>query len=116
MVYVADTNLRRELTTKLVAGEPGPLFVNRRGTAPRPHSVCTKLLVLGGQAGIKRRVTCIFATQGCDASHRNGVDKRVVQKLLGHLSFATTEIYTHVSDETLRTTFERANVLGTLAL
>lgn len=46
----------------------------------------------------------------------NGVDKRVVQKLLGHLSIATTEIYTHVSDETLRRTFERANVLGTLAL
>lgn len=46
----------------------------------------------------------------------NGVDKKVVQKLLGHLSIVTTEIYTHVSDETLRTTFERANVLGTLAL
>jgi len=28
---------------------------------------------------------------------------------------ATTEIYTHVSDEALRTTLERADVLATLA-
>ena len=44
-----------------------------------------------------------------------GVDIRFVQKLLGHSSIATTEIYTHVADEALRTTLERADVLGTLA-
>jgi site-specific recombinase XerD len=44
-----------------------------------------------------------------------GVDIRFVQKLLGHSTIATTEIYTHVADETLRTTLERANVLGALA-
>jgi integrase len=45
----------------------------------------------------------------------SGVDIRIVQRLLGHSSIATTEIYTHVSDETLRLTLERANVLGALA-
>ncbi|MEI9923053.1 MAG: tyrosine-type recombinase/integrase [Bradyrhizobium sp.] len=44
-----------------------------------------------------------------------GVDIRFVQRLLGHSSIATTEIYTHVSDEALRATLERADVLGTLA-
>jgi hypothetical protein len=44
-----------------------------------------------------------------------GVDIRFVQRLLGHSSIATTEIYTHVSDEALRMTLERADVLGTLA-
>jgi integrase/recombinase XerD len=44
-----------------------------------------------------------------------GVDIRFVQRLLGHSSIATTEIYTHVSDESLRTTLERADVLGALA-
>jgi hypothetical protein len=43
-----------------------------------------------------------------------GVDIRIVQRLLGHSSIATTEIYTHVSDEALRTTLERADVLATL--
>jgi integrase len=41
-------------------------------------------------------------------------DIRFVQRLFGHPSIATTEIYTHVSDEALRATFERADVLGTL--
>jgi site-specific recombinase XerD len=43
-----------------------------------------------------------------------GVDIRFVQRLLGHSSMATTEIYTHVTDEALRATLERANILETL--
>jgi site-specific recombinase XerD len=43
-----------------------------------------------------------------------GVDIRFVQRLLGHASIATTEIYTHISDEALRTTLERADVLRVL--
>lgn len=121
LVYVTDPNLRRELT-KLVSsrhrllGEPGPLFVNRRGTALRPHSVRSKLGVVSRRAGIKRRITPhMLRHTAATLLIENGVDIRVVQKLLGHSSIATTEIYTHVSDETLRRTLERANVLGVLA-
>jgi len=41
-----------------------------------------------------------------------GVDIRLVQRLLGHASIATTEIYTKVSDNSLVSAIERADTLA----
>jgi integrase/recombinase XerC len=45
------------------------------------------------------------------ASHvlEGGADLRYVQQMLGHASLASTQIYTHVSAERLRSAFENAH-------
>ncbi len=63
-------------------------------------------------AGLRTRVTPHMlrhtaATQLIDA----GVDIRFIQRLLGHASLTTTELYTHVSDGMLRRVVTNAAVL-----
>ena len=85
------------------------LFVTEAGTPFTTQKTRKLLGNLASQAGIQRRITPHMlrhttATQLLEA----GVDIRYVQRLLGHQSISTTEIYTHVTDQGLRGALRRA--------
>ena len=86
-------------------GEGNIVFLNRLGARLSRQMVFIFLKQAVVNAGLKKRISPhslrhSFATELVE----NGADLRAVQEMLGHESIATTEIYTHISRETLRNT------------
>ncbi|HLL29440.1 MAG TPA: tyrosine-type recombinase/integrase [Allosphingosinicella sp.] len=67
-------------------------------------------------AGIERRVTPHMLRHTCATLLlEDGVDLRVLQRLLGHENIATTALYAHVGDSGLKRALEQAGLLAGLA-
>ncbi|MGJ4924385.1 tyrosine-type recombinase/integrase [Bradyrhizobium oligotrophicum] len=119
VVYVSDASLRFDMVEMLAwhrecGSVAGNMFLNRRGAPMRPQSI--RLALRRNRQGGERRVTPhMLRHTAATLLIERGVDIRFVQRLLGHSSIATTEIYTHVSDDALRSALERADVLKQLA-
>lgn len=100
------------LARRRVLTDTPRLVVASSGQPLTTAAIRNRLGALARRAGVQRRVTPHMlrhtaATQLLEA----GVDIRFVQKLLGHASIATTQIYTHVTDRALRAKLTRANTL-----
>jgi site-specific recombinase XerD len=122
VAYISDPALRAELCglvrqRRKADDTCAALFLNRRGSTIKPQSIRSKLRRYAeSEAGLSRRITPhMLRHTAATLLIETGVDIRFVQRMLGHSSIATTEIYTHVSDEALRVTLERADVLARLA-
>lgn len=120
VAYVSDPAFRLELqaavqTRLALPRGPSHLFTDRQGATLKPRSLRGALRTLALKAGVSRKVTPhMLRHTAATLLIERGVDIRIVQRLLGHASIATTEIYTHVSDNTLKQALERVNVLGSL--
>ena len=84
------------------------LFVSNKRSRYDTSSIERIVRELSRTAGIKKKVTPhvlrhTFAT----TVMRNGGDIRFIQELLGHASVATTQIYTHIDENTLKEMYNR---------
>lgn len=115
-VYLTDKEIKNLLESYLLIRDHAKpdhdfLLFNSRLTPLSSQSARLLVRNLGESANLTRRITPHMyrhssATQLLEA----GVDMRFVQKLLGHESIETTQIYTHVEDQALKKNISRARL------
>lgn len=101
---------RPALLAKRDTPDDGALFLNRLGTRLTDRSVA-RMLHKHVMSTCARRGISPHALRHTFATHlvNHGADLRSVQQLLGHVSLATTEVYTHVSARRLREVYQQAH-------
>lgn len=96
----------------VLAGEKTPtaLFLNRRGNRLTRQGFWLILKGYTETAGLNGRVTP-HTLRHSFATHllRGGAPLRHVQELLGHASITTTQIYTHLTSEHVRSEYDSAH-------
>lgn len=86
------------------------LLITSVGSAASPDYIRRKIHKYVSKLELGRKITPhMLRHSAATELLENGTDIRFVQKLLGHSSISTTEIYTHVSDRGLRNALAKAN-------
>jgi site-specific recombinase XerD len=119
-VFVTDVRLREELRHYValrhgLAGRPvdARLLIDERGRTISAARIRHAIAGLGRDAGLARHVTPhMLRHTAATMLLESGTDIRFVQRLLGHRSIVTTQIYAYVSDRALRAALVRANIFG----
>jgi integrase/recombinase XerD len=101
----------KEARPKIVRNnEEKALFLNRRGDRLTRQGFWQILKGYAKSAGLDKEITPhtlrhSFATYMLSG----GADLRLVQELLGHANISTTQVYTHLTSEHVRQTYEKSH-------
>jgi integrase/recombinase XerC len=109
-VYKAVWPQLAQQESSLAPNEESPVFLNADGTRLSTRSVHRILLKAAQAAGLEKSMyPHIFRHSFATHLLNQGVDLRVVQELLGHVSIRSTQIYTHLSTERLKKAYLMAH-------
>ena len=112
LVIVTDScldDVKRWLQERPASAEDY-VFPGKRGRRNvTERTVQRAVLKMAKQAGLEKVVTPHVLRHTLATSLlRHGGDIRFIQRILGHASIATTQVYTHLDDAELRRMYERA--------
>ncbi len=99
-----DTYLPDRNKIRICARDKNALFVSERGIRISRRTVQYAVEKYVKKIGLDPRKYTTHKLRHTAATlmHQSGVDIRVLQEILGHKQLSTTEIYTHVSNESLK--------------
>lgn len=103
-IYIKASRIHLKIDQK----DQDVVFLNRRGNRLTRQMIFTLIKQLAVKANIQKQVgphtfRHSFATHLLE----NGADLRTIQILMGHESITTTEVYTHLDTQHLRSVVER---------
>ena len=101
----------KEIRPQMVrSDEERALFLNQRGDRLTRQGLWQILKAYAKSAGLGKKVTP-HTLRHSFATHMlsGGADLRSVQELLGHANISTTQIYTHLTSEHIRNTYDKAH-------
>ena len=109
-VEAVKTYLEKARPILLNSKEDKPLFVNRRGERLTRQWVWVIIKKHARKARVDKPITP-HVLRHSFATHmlRGGASIRHVQELLGHSTISTTQVYTHLTNDHLRSEYEKSH-------
>lgn len=106
----AISSIKKYLDVRRNIADEKTLFLGRGGTKLTSRSVERMIRKYARKAGLEKRVTP-HTLRHSFATHllSGGADLKMVQELLGHSSLSTTQIYTHITKEKLKSIYDKSH-------
>jgi site-specific recombinase XerD len=106
--------LREYISSRKINLKSSALILNRSGQRLTTRSIQRIVKKYKEKSGLSEKKLTPHTLRHAFATHllSNAVDIRVIQELLGHASLSTTQLYTHVSLEHLRKSYDLGHPLS----